>query len=323
MTLPILDKTYEFTRTGAISTVNQAFTASGTILTDCQAIMFALKRALINFTTAPWTVVGSSNGVGSFSMAGTDYWAAAANLIWASGATNHSWIVLKSAGIGLAGGLQMCIDLHTSNPQTIDIVISPVAGFTGGSATARPTATDETILLTNSAWKSGSSVNGVLHVWHSTDDQVMNVVFFEANTATLWLHASAPKNPIAGWTKPSVYWAVNTSVLNTSSHYGAANGHGVISGQVAFFMTGESVNNSLIEVTMSFPDDNTAEWPFGPMGLYSSSASNRGRKGQLFDMWWGSTTNVSGDNYPADASKQFTQFVHVIFPWNGTSALTS
>src|SRR6266568_2376351 len=99
MPVPTLDKTYEYTRAGAISTVNQAFTASGTILTDCQAIIFAWVRSLLNFTTNPWTCTGSSNGTGTGALDAVNRWAASTNLIWANSG-NHSWIVLKSAGIG-------------------------------------------------------------------------------------------------------------------------------------------------------------------------------------------------------------------------------
>lgn len=321
MPLPTLDKTHEFTRTGAVSTVNQQFTATGTLLTDCQAIVFAWIRAMFNFTTAPWTCTGSSNGTGTGALDAVNRWATSANLIWAAAGSNHSWIVLKSAGIGLAGGLQLCIDLSNASGATMTVVVSPIAGFIGGTATARPTATDEKVILSNASWKGASSVNGVLHVSHTTDDEVVNAHFWETSVCTFWFHASKPKNPITGWTKPSVYWFERSTPFNTSAHYTSAGGSGYISAAVTFSITGECVNGSLIEVTMSFADDTTLEWPFGPMGLYTATASNRGRKGQLFDMWWGSTSNSSADNYPNDGSKQFVQFGHVILPWNGSQPL--
>lgn len=57
--------------------------------------------------------------------------------------------------------------------------------------------------------------------------------------------------------------------------------------------------------------------------LYSPSAPLRGYKGGLYDLWFGSSTRVNGDDYPADASRQFAQASNLIFPWNGQAMATS
>lgn len=317
MPLPTLDKsTYQFT-------VNQTLVASGTQTTDAQKLWIAIVNALLGFGSNPWTVVGSSNGIGSFSMAGTNYWAAFGNLIWATAGTNHSWIVLKQSQIGASGGLQVCIDLNSNQAWNISIVTSAVAGFTGGSATARPTATDENVLFNVVNWGQTSSQSYAYHVWQSTDGQVVNFCVFYAGTLQTSFHASVPKNPISGWTKPSVVWAQASSVYQTGGLYSTATSKGTISGPVTFYLTGEAVNNTLIESTQNYADDNTGEWPFGPVGLFSPTSLNRGRKGQLFDLWWGTTIAANGDNYPSDGSKQFVQFGHLIFPWNGSTPLTA
>lgn len=323
MSLPALDKSYAYN-------VNQAIVTSGVINTDCQKALFAIVNAMVGFALMPWLVVGSSNGVGSFSMAGTNYWAASGNLIWGGAGANHSWIVLKSQVIGVSGGggLQVCFDLNqVSTPYRMNVIVSATAGFTGGSATARPTATDEQVIFASGiAWISSAPQNNVVHVWQSTDGAVFNAVLFSANVAQFSIHASVPKNPIANWTKPCVYWALSSSIVplfKAATMYSGANASAWIASSAALYLTGEAVNNVLIETYQSFSDDQTGEWPFGPIGLYCQTAGNRGRKGQMFDVWWGSTVNASGDNYPADGSKQFVQFGDMIFPWNGSTALTS
>jgi hypothetical protein len=315
MPLPTLDKTYQFN-------VNQAFTASGTVLTDAQKVILAWVSSMLNFASNPWTVVGSANGTGTYNMAGTNTWTAPASLVW-SGSGNHSWIVLKSSAIGAPGGIQLCIALNSNVSWNITVAVSPSAGFTGGTATTRPTATDETLLASANAWKGSSSTNGVLHVMQSTDGQVLNMVYFEAMAAQCSFHVSVPKNPISGWAKPSVYWFITSGVYSMSTHYNNANARGVINGQTSFYLTGEGYAGTLIESGQNYADDNTSEWPFGPIGLFSLSPLNRGRKGQLYDLWWGATSNVSADNYPADGSRQYVQFVHMIWPWNGSQPLIS
>ena len=59
---------------------------------------------LKNFLVAGgWSVVQSCNA-SSFSTAGTDYWSALADVTFAAGTSNHSWVVLKSPA-GLVAGL--------------------------------------------------------------------------------------------------------------------------------------------------------------------------------------------------------------------------
>lgn len=92
----------------------------------------------------PWTIVSSSDST----VAGAaDHWDAAGDLVWNAEASAHSWAVFTHADFfGTANPLHMllvCGPNATIN-ATLGIVFSRV-GFTGGSTTARPTATDEHI----------------------------------------------------------------------------------------------------------------------------------------------------------------------------------
>lgn len=316
MPLPTLVKTYDYTK------INQTHAASGTFLTDAQTVMLALANSLLTLGgSAAWTCVGSSNGTGTGALDAVNRWASIANLVWAIAGSNHGWIVLKQSAIGASGGIQICFDLVGSNAANVTFAISANAGFTGGTATARPTATDEAVFSVS--WFS-SSVSTVLHVWGSTDGTVVHAQVFSANVCQLNFHASNPANAISGWSHACVYWIQGSGNCNLASTlYQAAAARGVITAVCSFLLTGEAVNGILIEAQMTFADDDTAEWPFGPIGLYTSTASHRGRKGTLIDLWWGSQTATNADNYPADNTRQFVQFGHLIFPWNGSVPLIS
>lgn len=317
MPLPSLVKSYDYTK------INQSHTASGTQLTDAQTVMLAFANSLLTLGgSAAWTCPGSSNGTGTGALDAVNRWASIANLVWASAGSNHGWIVLKQSAIGASGGLQMCIDLSNANSANFTIVFSANAGFTGGTATARPTATDEKAY--SLSWFSGS-VSTVLHVWGSTDGTIVHACVFSANVCVWNFHASNPANAISGWSHASVFWSQGNGNCNLASAlYAAANASSVIGSSVcAMFLTGEASNNVLLEATMSFADDDTSEWPFGPIGLYTATASHRGRKGTIVDLWWGSQTAANADNYPADNTRQFVQFGHLIFPWNGSVPLIS
>ena len=59
------------------------------------------------------------------------------------------------------------------------------------------------------------------------------------------------------------------------------------------------------------------------MGIVSTTAGSRGRLGTVFDLWYGSKAIGQGDTYPNDTSRQFAQFGHFVFPWNGSIPVTS
>lgn len=107
-----------------------------------------LKGEVGGATAGLWTCVGSSDAV-TAGMDGTDRWGATydgTKIVRASGAVAHSWIVLRSPNF-TAGGITavpfyMTIDYSgTLDYQTV-FVFSKAAP-TGGTITARPTATDE------------------------------------------------------------------------------------------------------------------------------------------------------------------------------------
>lgn len=157
MSLPTLEKTWIFN-------VNNAQGALGTGTLSNRQILFQIKQALIGSlgswtnasggsiaspSTLLWTVAYScDSSTAGTAGDGVDRWTAATNLVTASGA--HSWIVLKNTHVDQGGNFQVCIDLpNTDGTQGFGfaaIIVSRTAGFTGGTTSSRPTATDEFVL---------------------------------------------------------------------------------------------------------------------------------------------------------------------------------
>lgn len=318
MPVPSLAKTWQFN-------VNQAFVALGSALADNRRILrLHIKDALVGMALLPWTVRYSCDSV----TAGTagdavDRWDSDADLVWANAGSAHSWIVLRQTGVGATFELLISLENSSASGNTLTLVVSPSAAFTGGTTTARPTATDEDVRLSSATWGgvASSDQNAKVHVMVSTDGQCSRVIVCTAGFAqTFWLFDKA-QNPVTGWTAPSVAIALGASGstvltyanLNTTA---SAGGRGV--SNMTMFLSGEAANSSLIGVLQAFVNDLDSGHNMGPIGLLSATTSNRGRHGSLFDLWWGPQVVADGDTY---GTKTFVQFGDVIFPWDGSTPL--
>ena len=195
MALPTLIKIYEFD-------VNNRILLTGNELSLHQNTLFAIKQMLTGYTTLPWTVAGSSNAVVG-AMDATDRWTVATDLVWATG--TRSWIVLENTL-----GVQLCIDLNksASTPQQATILGSLTGAFTGGSNTARPTATDEfqcNTKTTTGYWMGGDNVGStdkVIHGLHATDGTVDRIFIFHAGTCISEWSLEQLQNPRTNHTVP-------------------------------------------------------------------------------------------------------------------------
>lgn len=126
-----------------------------------------LKGEIGTNTQGLWTCVGSSDGVTFSATDNVDRWGFPfdpAKLVSASGATNHSWIILKSPNS--LGPYYMILDYFGSAVGTgthVIIMVSSVA-YSGGSLTARPTNTAEFGNTTAIQFSAGAALNKVHRV---------------------------------------------------------------------------------------------------------------------------------------------------------------
>jgi len=309
MPLPSHVKTWQFEN-------NVAIAAQGSAEACVDAMWLYVKDTLINFASSPWTVVSSSDGVTS---GASDLWIDAGDLVHHG--TTRSWIVLEQVGMG-GGNFQICIDFNSSTAHFGTVVISANAGFTGGSTTARPTATDEYVLLSVAQMVNLSSDVGIrLSIMQSSDGQCTRILMAHTGAVRLTVCLETPHETSTGWNYPhAVLWLPSTATT--------------LSDLVATYNWKARINStnavavSLVEgfSTYTGPADTTwgnianevsGEWPMWPFAFASSTVGVRGRHGAFTDLRLCSSATSAADTYPADASRVWVNWGALIMPWDG------
>lgn len=351
MTAPAHSLTYQFQ-------CDQLIAPAATVLLSCQALMFAAKQSfkgvgtwvdkdnVVVASSGNWTTTGScdgSGGAGSFgNNDNVDRWVTSANLIWAAAASNHSWHVLQQTGI--AAKFQVCIDLSNATASNATIVVSPTAGFglanggADGTATARPTATDEKVLIANTTWGGPGAVSqgSVLHVVKSADGKVTRLFIMRDTVVYGYLDFEQPVPEFAAtWTDPSVFCAVGfntaTGVVGSpaipQSFFGTSfNVWSKTPGGTSFSSvcidegdTSASAANSLV-----FLNETDNSYPNRPVGIFSTTVNARGINGVFRDLYWASSQLGNGYTAPKAtgagdaAARKWIVLGPFFHPWNST-----
>ncbi len=345
MPLPELAKTWQFADNAAVSTVNRLVTADVDLDAVAKKLIFELKKILTSFPSSPWTVRGSSDGTTAAAMDGVDRWASAANVVGANPGTNHSWIVLRQTGVHAT--FEVCIDMTDTQEFQCTTVVS-AAGFTGGSLTARPTATDEIVLINDTAWFSTSNSNHYVHAAQSTDGQCTRVVVWRGGTnlCLFWLFDKV-KNPVPNWAIPYVAVTHNSqgvapayansmdsavgaylgNLLSSGGNSVARGYHAGGSMRLAFTAEGAVQTGSLslangIDGIGDGPNEISGEWPMYPFGLASNTSGRKGRHGAVFDLWNAPVGVADGDTLgPSSSERRFVKFGTMWFPWTGDATV--
>lgn len=338
MALPSLSKTWQFVP-------NFAIAATGTAIGTNRTILLAIKNFITTdaaewvdgasaATTATnlWTVRYSCDSVVAGSEGdGVDRWAAIANLVWANAGTAHSWIVLRNVAIGTNAELLIACSGTSATGSVLTVVISPSAGFTGGTTTARPTATDERIVLSNANWGgvAASDTSVKLHAMKSTDGECWRIFVCNGGQAnTSWILGKAIAFNETAWPNRMVMYAQGaTAASNTLTNVllnANANFYGVGASAMTMFLAAMYYASGLANVNITTANDLSSAWPFMPQQLVSATASNRGFHGYICDTWYGSTSVATGSTYPATGTQhQFVQLGSLIFPWCQVAAQVS
>jgi hypothetical protein len=333
MALPTLTKTWEYD-------VN-----IGAITTNAE-VLFQIKNRLVGggatAWTTPWTVVSSSD---SSTADNTDRWINSGDVVFHNPGSAHSWIVLQNDAIST--GFQIVLEA-IRNPgggqDAWDMRISEAVGFTGGTTTNRPTASDEIdpvegsgiMLLVNSNNLATEPAN--MHFWMSDDGEVTRWAIYSAGTLVHFVDIQKPQNTSPGWTIP---WVATLAVqyYNSGSDtaqctyaklmrdvppgrvYSRAGGLESVLYYTSEAYGNDSTNDRVIGRVQNYTHDLDDCFPMLPIGLFSETVGSRGRLGELVDMWWGAEIVTGGSHYPADATRQFVQLDDLIVPWNGGSQI--
>lgn len=298
--------------------------------------------------TVPLTVKGSSagsTGKGA-AMDGRDRWLTASDLQSStSDVGNKSWIVWQTA----SGGEFLVI--HRTNSSTLDwirseLYVSPEMGFTGGSATVKPTATDQVLHVGNTTeWLGDSSVQNDTsyhNLWIDSTGQNFMWVHVSNNLAsTAWFSLVAvdtSEDAQIPWTGSHNVMACDRGIDSTILTFAQYNDNPQLSATIdqggvnggpfsaAVYITCEMITNAMNGEHFDFePDELTSprEYIFWPMGLASLTTGIRGRYGRIRDLFWGNSNTFTGDiqggTFPQDNSKQWIKIGNMIYPWDGVT----
>jgi len=302
---------------------------SGTTMAGWQTHWKGLKNSLVGFSSG-WTVAGSSaNGQGG-AMDSVDRWALAD--LESTNTDSGSWIVLQNDAIRT--GFQLLIQVQDGGggwPDSSTWRVSPGGNYTGGSETGRPTATDEITLSDNVNWdQNRGQANSRIHTWMSDDGECTRILICNGGSTRAFYLFDKPLNPVAGWTDPWVAIAVQFSGASNVPDYGdianvSTYGFSSVgSTTMKLFCTSEGwafgAGSSAAGQRMTWGNDlDGGAWPMSPIGLASETSGVRGRHGGLYDIWFGSTTRASADNYPSTLPRQFVQVGDIVLPWDNAA----
>ena len=332
MALPTLVKTWQIEGSQAVG---------GDNLSMHQGIIFTLKQNMIgkDFSgsslgyTNPWVVESSCDGTGGGGSFGNndlvDRWIDSGDLVWANTGTSHSWVVLKNN----VTGVQVCFDLDSSNDQFMHLSWSLAAGYgvanggTDGSASDRPTATDQRTLINTAAFCGGSAseTNAVVHTWQSTDGECTRVAaMFDEILMMFWAFDKA-QNPVAGWngnyvvaqsatgtTIPTGTFFLLAGTSNTFGRDGATDFDMFMATEM-FGIATEPYLGSVIRY-----DDVDGYVDFTSITLVGE-APRRGEHGECYDLWFGNNFRHSGHTWPNDLTRTFIQMGDLVLPWDGAA----
>ena len=302
---------------------NQATTAATAIASNRDWI-FSVKQALIGLASAPWAVRGSSSSVAAANVGdGVDRWASTANLVWANAGSAHSWIVLRQTGMGATYELLISCESASATGAIMHISYS-LAGFTGGTTTAKPTATDETVLVNGAAWGTSGSNSIKWHLLAPTDGHCLRIFSYVGGTILNAFLLERPTDTTTGWTTPNFGYAaqIATAVAQTTV---VGNGYvfrariNAVNASVVLLSLGTSSGNLGTETAWSnLANEVSTEWPVSALVMASNTVGARGVHGRLQDMWVGPVNTTNGDTYPSGTSRQYAQFGGFIVPWDGS-----
>lgn len=336
MPLPTITKTWEFD-------VNHV-----QITTNAE-LLFQIKNKLIgsgatSFSNPP-TVKSSSD---ASSAGNSDLWLNAGDITFDDPGTAHSWIVFELDAI--QPGLEMCFDC-VDNPggghDYWQIYFSDADGFTGGTSTNRPTATDE---MNSFGGGSHAVIDGAatlatnparLHMAQSSDGQHLRFWAYSANVMIGYFEIGRVRNPATLWAQP---WAANNSwykynsgaqqaqctyaklLQNAGSGGSTYLTQSYAGGQKTGLLFLQEARGPAGEEYLGFIEDHQQELEpdgsfsaFG-IGLYSDTIGSRGKLGDMIDVWMGLQFMLTGDHFDGVGKLDFVLLDDMIVPWAGAAA---
>jgi hypothetical protein len=235
-----------------------------------------------------WTVVGSCDST-QFAMDGTDYWADPIDDLL-SGTGNHSWIVLRQAAMGSGSGFEVCLDFtdDTSYYDEITVAVSWSAGFTGGSTSSRPTATDENELMFESIdWFGHTSVKRITLTKMMSSDGQCTRIFGTVGSVYDGCFLFETLGDASAWVNKNAFVLITSSDLTRSNMSNTGLFKGEVDGDEIIGVCSNLVyqGNSFFDFVPNTIPDLKGEKAVYNANLWSNTASRYGRLGTLYDFY--------------------------------------
>jgi len=299
--------------------VNQIIPQGASTLATNRALLLALVASLKG---GNFTVLRSSDGVSAGAAGdGVDRWVDAADLVFAPGAGAHSWILLQGLGF------QLLIDLSSASALGDQFRIrASIAGFTGGSITAAPTATDEFVVGDGTDTYLNSS-NGayVLHVVDAPDQASPTIVSIwrDGKPRSLAFIGGIIAHP-STWTTVIVSWMIGSFCTDSGGWDYVAwtapqpqinlAGNGAVGAAYIYselWPSGDSLSDgtiSAVAIVDAFP-----------ISLYSDDASITGFRGRIPDVLLFRLTGATGHVATTVDGGRYAIMGNFLIPWDDST----
>jgi hypothetical protein len=259
-----------------------------------KSFLRTLKNDLI---TAGFSHVASSDSVSTSTS--TDLWDSDSDIVASTG--DHSWIVLANNSI--SSGLQICIDLATSDPSSMRFYLSENS-YSGGSVSSKPTAINEVEVTVGANYWTAQSTgySRQYNMFYSSDGQCVRVFFsYAGTTAYGFLNIEKIQEAPSWVTFPVVaYVTLNSPTRGALNPYGVCN----LSGKRVPISYGGLVlfTGHVEDLPVLDSGDYNGNWVCNPV-LVVSLGPVLGIFGFLADLWHGIDNLASFDYFPGDGSK--------------------
>lgn len=252
-----------------------------------------------------WAVKGSSDSV-SFNMTGTDLLTDKTKIV-PSSSGNRSWIVFRNP----IDGMELCCSFQGATANLMTVAFSVSAGFTGGALNARPTATDEEVVISAAEWAFGSGNLGRMHVHVlRSEDGLHTYVFvmYRSLIMSVWFLGSISDVAASPGFTPKICYVDGNGTLTSATVQAYTRtfqtariiAHSASAGTVAMQTTFRGATAAELVNTMAFRESNTGKWQAWSMGLVCKVSGKKGRHGRLTDIWRVPAGVPSGWIYRAD-----------------------
>lgn len=309
---------------GNFITITDAATAANNSPTDTPFKIVQYNSATSVDIYNPNAVAGDANN-GSISWTERNAYSrptSFSTLVNSTGA--HSWMVLKSPAA--LGPYYIILD-YNNNTNTIANFVFSKSAPTGGTTSARPTATDE---VTIAAWQTlqfvNTAGNGFWNGMLSTDGNFMIIGSRgngQAYVEVAWIFQVPADTKSADNYKAVMYLkgaggvsALTTAFLQTTTNWSARNynGTGLLSGLLA--LAPRAVSGTYLMSDLAIADAFDGQYDEMPVYLFNNSASAYTLKGRFYDIKYAPTSIPTGFTSPSPSSVDSIVLGDFWFPSN-------